>query len=101
MSNEDGTPKGARSILTERGYDLSGMVYRCRPGCDKSPKGDDPSTACCMLRLLGLQQDYKDEKSKVEILIEKAGHLCIFLPKFHCELNPIEMVRRRFPDCPY
>ena len=47
------------------------------------------------------QQDYKDEKSKVEILIEKAGHLCIFLPKFHCELNPIEMVRRRFPDCPY
>jgi transposase len=23
-------------------------------------------------------------------VIEAAGHLCIFLPKFHCELNFIE-----------
>jgi hypothetical protein len=28
----------------------------------------------------------------LEILIQEAGHECIFLPKFHCELNPIEMV---------
>lgn len=28
----------------------------------------------------------------VEELIRSAGHKCIFLPKFHCELNPIEMV---------
>lgn len=27
----------------------------------------------------------------LETLIKKAGHECIFLPKFHCELNPIEM----------
>lgn len=32
----------------------------------------------------------------LETLIKKAGHECIFLPKFHCELNPIEMVRE---DC--
>jgi hypothetical protein len=31
-------------------------------------------------------------KSMLETVIREAGHLCIFLPKFHCELNPIEMV---------
>jgi hypothetical protein len=28
--------------------------------------------------------------SLVQEVIEAAGHLCIFLPKFHCELNFIE-----------
>jgi hypothetical protein len=28
----------------------------------------------------------------LETLIKAAGHECIFLPKFYCELNPIEMV---------
>jgi transposase len=27
----------------------------------------------------------------LQTLIEAAGHKCYFLPKFHCELNPIEM----------
>ena len=33
-----------------------------------------------------------NQASMLETLIKKAGHECIFLPKFHCELNPIEMV---------
>jgi hypothetical protein len=28
----------------------------------------------------------------LEKLITESGHYCIFLPKFHCELNLIEMV---------
>ena len=24
--------------------------------------------------------------------VEERGHICIFIPKFHCELNPIERV---------
>ena len=28
----------------------------------------------------------------LELMIKEKGHECIFLPKFHCELNPIEMV---------
>jgi len=32
------------------------------------------------------------QKSQVEKMITQRGHLCIFLLKFHCELNPIEMV---------
>ena len=29
-------------------------------------------------------------KSSVQEVIEAAGHLCIFSPKFYCELNFIE-----------
>ena len=28
----------------------------------------------------------------LETMIQEAGHECIFLPKFHCEVNSIEMV---------
>ena len=33
-----------------------------------------------------------DFKKKVTILehIESKGHICMFIPKFHCELNAIE-----------
>jgi hypothetical protein len=45
-----------------------------------------------MARLLTQQEDFVNQQSMLEILITTRGHLCIFLPKFHCELNPIEMV---------
>ena len=35
----------------------------------------------------------RTKMSLLEELITTAGHLCLFLPKFHCDLNPIEMVR--------
>ena len=46
----------------------------------------------CMQRVLSLQSDFLNEKPLLQLVIEKAGHKCLFLPKFHCELNPIEMV---------
>jgi len=45
-----------------------------------------------MQRMLSMEQDFHNEKPLLQIVIERAGHKCIFLPKFHCELNPIEMV---------
>ena len=48
-------------------------------------------TDCCMQKMLVNQQDFKDEKPLIQIIIEEAGHKCWFFPKFHCELNPIEM----------
>lgn len=45
-----------------------------------------------MARLLGKQDNFVSQPSMLETLITEAGHYCIFLPKFHCELNPIEMV---------
>ena len=50
----------------------------------------DDATSCCALRTLEFQPDFKDQKSLVQEVIEAAGHLCIILPKFHCELNFIE-----------
>jgi len=34
--------------------------------------------------------DFKYEKTKVERLVASCGHQAIFIPKFHCELNPIK-----------
>jgi transposase len=40
---------------------------------------------------MDLQPDFKEQKSLVHETIEAAGHLCIMLPKYHCELNFIEL----------
>ena len=45
---------------------------------------------CCNKRILKLQPDFIKQKSLVQETTKAAGHLCLFLPKFHCELNPIE-----------
>ena len=34
--------------------------------------------------------DFKDEKTLLEHFLHNKGHACLFLPKLHCELNPIE-----------
>ena len=47
---------------------------------------------CCMQRVLSLQEDFQNEKPLIQSHIEDAGHICMFLPRFHCELNPIEML---------
>ena len=49
-------------------------------------------TDCCMACLLSKQNDFMNQESMLETLIKKARHECIFLPKFHCKLNLIEMV---------
>ena len=42
--------------------------------------------------ILSKQDDFTNQISMLKKLIIEAGYECIFLPKFHCELNPIEMV---------
>lgn len=87
MTLEDGqTPKGLRTVLEERGFNVRGMRAKCVPAC--SPENN----ACCMARLLSKQDDFAQQPTELESLITEAGHLCIYLPKYHCELNPIEMV---------
>ena len=75
-------PKGMRQVLEERNLWRNKLRMQCKENCT--------SNACCAKRILELQPDFKSQKSLVQEVIEAAGHLCIFLPKFHCELNYIE-----------
>ncbi|KIJ39674.1 hypothetical protein M422DRAFT_136398, partial [Sphaerobolus stellatus SS14] len=67
-----GTLKGIKAVLKERTSESS-------------------SNTCCMTQALAQQQDFLNEKPQIQTFIERKGHICIFLPKFHCEHNPIEM----------
>ena len=78
--------KGLQAILEECGFDISWLKAKCKPVCPFESKG------CCMARLLSQQDDFVHQESMLETCIKAAGCECIFLPKFHCELNPIEMV---------
>ena len=87
MTLPDGQPKGLQQVLKEHGFNVRKLRAKCSPVC---PWENDN---CCMARLLSKQDDFTNQLSMLETLIKEAGHECLFLPKFHCELNPIEMVR--------
>lgn len=55
------------------------------------PTFEEDNQACCASKILSLQSDFANEKTLLQSVIEEAGHVCLFLPKFHCELNPIEI----------
>ncbi len=50
-----------------------------------------PWVDCCARKIIASQPDFIAQKLAIVELIEDAGHLCVFYPKFHCELNFIEM----------
>ena len=86
MTTEAGKAKGLKQMLEECGFNVEKMKAKCSPVCTFD------SERCCLARLLSKQDDFQLQKSQVEEKITQRGHLCIFLPKFHCELNLIEMV---------
>jgi hypothetical protein len=86
MTTDSGEAKGLKDTLAGRGFVLGNMRTRCSPVCAIN------NYDCCMVRLLSNQDDFRHQESLLEQKIKARGHLCIFLPKFHCELNPIEMV---------
>lgn len=101
MQDFKGIPKGMKKILQERGLWRSHLPAQCRT---KNPKAGaktkripDPACIrpidgrqCCARAILSSQPDFATQKSRLEDVIEEAGHLVLFYPKFHCELNWIE-----------
>ena len=45
---------------------------------------------CCLGFLLSEKADFKEQHNAIQELVLSRGHFCIFLPKFHPELNFIE-----------
>ena len=74
MVDENGVPKGMRKVLEERGINTVRM------------NADD------MRVVLSNHEDFRTEKTIVEHYLTDLGHLVVFIPKFHCEFNPIERV---------
>jgi hypothetical protein len=92
----DGTkvPKGVKQILQERECYIEKTKFKCTPRCPEPLSYPIPASAkppCCLARILSNHKDFFEQRSAIETLIEGRGHKCLFLPKFHCELNPIEM----------
>ena len=71
---EDGTAKGLRMVLMERGVDVNNMTR------------ED------MILEISQHEDFINEKPTVAAYLTSRGHICLFIPKYHCELNPIERV---------
>lgn len=74
MVDKKGEPIGLRQALIERGLFGEGMH-----------KAD-------MVALLSAQPDFAQQPTLVEELLAKRGHVVLFLPKFHCEMNPVERI---------
>ena len=70
----DGVPKGMKQVLEERGINTGTF------------KADD------MRVILANHDDFRVEKTIIEHFLSSCGHQVHFIPKFHCELNPIERV---------
>jgi hypothetical protein len=85
-----GQAKGMKQIPEERGLLCPRLLMQCPTLNPK--KCEHSATACCAKRILEPQPGFMEQHSPVQEVIEAAGHLCIFLRKFHCELNFIEFL---------
>lgn len=79
--------KGMTEILRERGFDAPEKI---RAEC-KGFKCVRGAESCCQRRILFNQPDFASVPSLVERHCAARGYEVLFLPKFHPELNFIEM----------
>jgi hypothetical protein len=109
--------RGMDSLLTERGKNKKGLAMVCKMCTLERSRGfkgkiDTDRKACCGRRIFETEPDFLGQRTCLEEvssspnysaqahhmtqkhsqLCIKRGHECKFIPKFHCELNWIEML---------
>ncbi len=102
MQNDSGVQKGLLTILKERGKEKSiggHVLNKICLGCEqRSPRGDTESDfvrsdTCCLYYVLSQEPDFLEQKPWLHETVKKqAGFHFMLYPKYHCELNYIEMV---------
>jgi hypothetical protein len=96
--------KGMEQILHERGLFPTNhfLKAQCSSSLAKCPAGQ---TDCCCRQILYNQLDFKNQKSLLQELYEDTSHLCLCYPKYHCELNFIELywgnAKARYWETPF
>ncbi|KAI7858237.1 hypothetical protein BDC45DRAFT_597219, partial [Circinella umbellata] len=84
--------KGLETILKERGlgkwdeYKEQGKYWKAK--CGNTEANSDHT--CCLYHMLENQPDFRAQKTALEELVLKSGHLYTLYPKYHCETNWIE-----------
>lgn len=97
MVRDDGSPKGLHTVLTEFNlWPSTGFQFLTQCSIKIFSSKSKPNlqylkgSNCCAKRLLALQLDFKAQKGELQEAIKRAGHLVLFDPPFHCEINFIE-----------
>jgi hypothetical protein len=86
----DGKQKGIRTILTEPQVWVRGLKLMRQPCRQHDPPDDN--LACCARRALSDCPDFQEDCCWLEETLKARNHKLLFFPKFHCELNFIEMI---------
>ena len=59
------------------------------PACLENLYSSTPKE-CCATAIIAQQSDYQAQRGQIQEIVEAVGHIVVFYPKFHCELNWIE-----------
>ena len=81
-----GQPKGAKVILQEPGLWREGLRLACAAKAECNV-----GSSCRARSILAAQPDFAGQRSAIEEYLVSKGQLVLYFPKFHCELNWIEM----------
>jgi len=94
MQTDKGVQKGLKTILMERGLFFDehghGLPKICH-ACEAHEKAYN-TERCCARYVLSQQPDFLAQKEWLTEVVTVLGHNIIFYPKYHCELNFIELV---------